>query len=131
MPPPRRINPYFSAYRFKKPMGAIMWTKLPFLLILAATVLPLAYHRPAALARQIGGTYLSRCLLILGLSGVEERLQITGRAVLRVGRYTAGWFGAAKITPYPGATSPLWVLLVVDLRLAVGLQSSEASEYAP
>ncbi|MGA2877933.1 MAG: TRAP transporter large permease subunit [Bryobacteraceae bacterium] len=41
--PPVGINLFLSAYRFKKPMGTIIWATLPFLLILAATVLLITY----------------------------------------------------------------------------------------
>ena len=41
--PPVGINLFLSAYRFKKPMGTIIWATLPFLLILAASVLLITY----------------------------------------------------------------------------------------
>jgi C4-dicarboxylate transporter, DctM subunit len=41
--PPVGINLFLSAYRFKKPMGTIIWATLPFLGILAATVLLITY----------------------------------------------------------------------------------------
>jgi C4-dicarboxylate transporter DctM subunit len=41
--PPVGINLFLSAYRFKKPMGTIIWATLPFLLILAGTVLLITY----------------------------------------------------------------------------------------
>jgi C4-dicarboxylate transporter, DctM subunit len=41
--PPVGINLFLSAYRFKKPMGTIIWATLPFLLILAAAVLLITY----------------------------------------------------------------------------------------
>ncbi len=41
--PPVGINLFLSAYRFKKPMGTIIWATLPFLLILMATVLLITY----------------------------------------------------------------------------------------
>jgi len=41
--PPVGINLFLSAYRFKKPMGTIIWATLPFLAILAATVLLITY----------------------------------------------------------------------------------------
>jgi Tripartite ATP-independent periplasmic transporter, DctM component len=43
--PPVGIHLFLSAYRFKKPMGTIIWATLPFLLILAATV-PLITYVP-------------------------------------------------------------------------------------
>jgi len=41
--PPVGINLFLSAYRFKKPMGTIIWATLPFLLILAGSVLLITY----------------------------------------------------------------------------------------
>jgi tripartite ATP-independent transporter DctM subunit len=41
--PPVGINLFLSAYRFKKPMGTIIWATLPFLLILGASVLLITY----------------------------------------------------------------------------------------
>jgi C4-dicarboxylate transporter DctM subunit len=41
--PPVGINLFLSAYRFKKPMGTIIWATLPFLAILAGTVLLITY----------------------------------------------------------------------------------------
>jgi C4-dicarboxylate transporter DctM subunit len=41
--PPVGINLFLSAYRFKKPMGTIIWATLPFLLILAGMVLLITY----------------------------------------------------------------------------------------
>jgi C4-dicarboxylate transporter DctM subunit len=41
--PPVGINLFLSAYRFKKPMGTIIWATLPFLLILMGTVLLITY----------------------------------------------------------------------------------------
>ncbi len=41
--PPVGINLFLSAYRFKKPMGAIIWATLPFLFILMGTVLLITY----------------------------------------------------------------------------------------
>ena len=41
--PPVGINLFLSAYRFKKPLGTIIWATLPFLLILAASVLLITY----------------------------------------------------------------------------------------
>jgi len=41
--PPVGINLFLSAYRFKKPMGTIIWATLPFLAILAAAVLLITY----------------------------------------------------------------------------------------
>ncbi len=41
--PPVGINLFLSAYRFKKPMGTIIWATLPFLAILAASVLLITY----------------------------------------------------------------------------------------
>ncbi len=41
--PPVGINLFLSAYRFKKPMGTIIWATLPFLGILAASVLLITY----------------------------------------------------------------------------------------
>lgn len=41
--PPVGINLFLAAYRFKKPMGTIIWATLPFLLILMGTVLLITY----------------------------------------------------------------------------------------
>ncbi len=41
--PPVGINLFLSAYRFKKPMGTIIWATLPFLFILMGTVLLITY----------------------------------------------------------------------------------------
>jgi C4-dicarboxylate transporter, DctM subunit len=41
--PPVGINLFLSAYRFKKPMGTIIWATLPFLAILAGAVLLITY----------------------------------------------------------------------------------------
>jgi tripartite ATP-independent transporter DctM subunit len=41
--PPVGINLFLSAYRFKKPMGTIIWATLPFLLILMGSVLLITY----------------------------------------------------------------------------------------
>ncbi len=41
--PPVGINLFLSAYRFKKPMGTIIWATLPFLVILGASVLLITY----------------------------------------------------------------------------------------
>ena len=41
--PPIGINLFLSAYRFKKPMGTIIWATLPFLFILMGTVLLITY----------------------------------------------------------------------------------------
>lgn len=41
--PPVGINLFLSAYRFKKPMGTVIWATLPFLFILMATVLLITY----------------------------------------------------------------------------------------
>ena len=41
--PPVGINLFLSAYRFKKPMGTIIWATLPFLAILGASVLLITY----------------------------------------------------------------------------------------
>jgi tripartite ATP-independent transporter DctM subunit len=41
--PPVGINLFLAAYRFKKPMGTIIWATLPFLAILGATVLLITY----------------------------------------------------------------------------------------
>lgn len=41
--PPVGINLFLSAYRFKKPMGTIIWATLPFLAILAGSVLLITY----------------------------------------------------------------------------------------
>ena len=41
--PPVGINLFLSAYRFKKPMGTIIWATLPFLLVLIGTVLLITY----------------------------------------------------------------------------------------
>jgi C4-dicarboxylate transporter DctM subunit len=41
--PPVGINLFLSAYRFKKPMGTIIWATLPFLFILMGSVLLITY----------------------------------------------------------------------------------------
>ncbi len=41
--PPVGINLFLSAYRFKKPMGTIIWATLPFLLVLIGSVLLITY----------------------------------------------------------------------------------------
>ena len=41
--PPVGINLFLSAYRFKKPMGTVIWATLPFLFILMGTVLLITY----------------------------------------------------------------------------------------
>ena len=41
--PPVGINLFLSAYRFKKPMGTIIWATLPFLLVLMGSVLLITY----------------------------------------------------------------------------------------
>jgi C4-dicarboxylate transporter, DctM subunit len=41
--PPVGINLFLSAYRFKKPMGTIIWATLPFLAILGGAVLLITY----------------------------------------------------------------------------------------
>lgn len=41
--PPVGINLFLSAYRFKKPMGTVIWATLPFLLVLMGTVLLITY----------------------------------------------------------------------------------------
>jgi tripartite ATP-independent transporter DctM subunit len=41
--PPVGINLFLAAYRFKKPMGTVIWATLPFLLILMGTVLLITY----------------------------------------------------------------------------------------
>ena len=41
--PPVGINLFLSAYRFKKPMGTIIWATLPFLLVLVISVLLITY----------------------------------------------------------------------------------------
>ncbi|MBV9768478.1 MAG: TRAP transporter large permease subunit [Bryobacterales bacterium] len=41
--PPVGINLFLSAYRFKKPMGTIIWATLPFLAVLAGAVLLITY----------------------------------------------------------------------------------------
>lgn len=41
--PPVGINLFLSAYRFKKPMGTIIWATLPFLFILIGSVLLITY----------------------------------------------------------------------------------------
>ena len=41
--PPVGINLFLSAYRFKKPMGTIIWATLPFLFILLGSVLLITY----------------------------------------------------------------------------------------
>jgi C4-dicarboxylate transporter DctM subunit len=41
--PPVGINLFLAAYRFKKPMGTVIWATLPFLMILMGTVLLITY----------------------------------------------------------------------------------------
>jgi len=41
--PPVGINLFLAAYRFKKPMGTVIWATLPFLFILMGTVLLITY----------------------------------------------------------------------------------------
>ena len=48
--PPVGINLFLAAYRFKKPMGTVIWATLPFLFILMGTVLLLAGNLLADIA---------------------------------------------------------------------------------
>jgi tripartite ATP-independent transporter DctM subunit len=41
--PPVGINLFLSAYRFKKPLGTVVWATLPFLVVLFASVLLITY----------------------------------------------------------------------------------------